>query len=290
MTNKSVSPRAIPDSLPLLITTPHSSAWIPQHILAQMLGEKAFDTKAKEEFSHSVFLAGDPYTEHIFYVEQAYHLEAMASRFVIDLNRAADNTELNGVIKMVDFAGEPLYPQGYSLSEAEIALRFQQFYQPFHANYRALLPKVDFYIDGHSMVPKGPTVSPDSQELRPALCLMTGGDAEGEAVAGRRLGVPASMARALKLLLAEHFATILKEAARAGYSDEIRLNSPWYHAGIGAFYEGHNTLGVALEFNQDLYMHYDQGKVKEEELRRLNQAFQGFARDALALAQQYSHK
>lgn len=273
------------ETLPLLITVPHSSGWIPQHILQAMLGNKAWDVAAKEAFLADIFLAGDPYTECIFYVPQAYQLEASASRFVIDLNRAADNTELNGVIKMVDFAGEPLYPQGYTLSEEAIALRFQQFYQPFHANYRALLPKVDFYIDGHSMVPRGPALAPDSHDVRPAICVMTGGDAEGEAVAGQKLGVPASMARVLKTLLAEHFADILDDAARAGYSDEIRLNSPWYHAGIGAFYDDHHTLGIALEFNQDLYMHYSQGQVKEAEVLRLNQAFQAFAHDALQLAQ-----
>lgn len=277
---------ALAETLPLLIAVPHSSAHIPQDILHDMLGAAALDVAQKQAFLDDVFLAGDPYTEQLFWVDNAYYLEATASRFVIDVNRSPHNDSINGVIKQHDFTGKPLYAPEYHLSEAERQRRFAEFYNPFHQRYRQLLKRVDFYLDVHSMLPTGPAIAPDSSQQRPAFCLMTGGDARGEAVVGEAQGVPAALARALQSLLQEHFTTLLEEEVAAGRSAEVRLNSPWPHAGIGAFYDDHNTLGIGIEINQAMYM--QAGKVRAEQIGRINQSFQSFAKAALELAQDYS--
>ena len=168
--------------LPVLVSTPHASGFVPFHLLAEMLGEEVFDREARERRLEYLFDEGDPYTDAIFYAPGARHLSALTSRFVVDLNRPRDYGGPNGVIKLTDFQAQPLYPPDYALSPQAAEERLSRYWDPYHAAVDAALARNDisFFIDGHAMSPVGPAIGPDTGKLRPALTLVTGGDARGE--------------------------------------------------------------------------------------------------------------
>ena len=169
--------------LPLLVLTPHSSGHIPAEVLMQMLASDFFNNELRTKHLKHIFNEGDPYTDLIFNVPDAHCLHAFVSRFVVDLNRFRDNKKANGVIKMVDFAEQPLYPKGFNLTEPEREARLNRYFDSFHAEIERILKtqSIKLLIDGHSMAVTGPNLGPDKGKVRPALTLMTGGDAKGEA-------------------------------------------------------------------------------------------------------------
>jgi N-formylglutamate amidohydrolase len=72
-------------------------------------------------------------------------IQAIYSRYVIDLNRAPDgvplypgasNTEL---VPLTSFADAPLYRAGAAPDEAEVALRRETYWRPYHDRLEALL-------------------------------------------------------------------------------------------------------------------------------------------------------
>uniref|UniRef100_UPI002869CC68 N-formylglutamate amidohydrolase n=1 Tax=Deinococcus sp. TaxID=47478 RepID=UPI002869CC68 len=83
----------------LLIVTPHSTGQVPADVLRDMLGDAALDTPTRDAFLRRLFLDGDPYTDVIYALPGARHVNAAWSRFVVDLNRDRDDRVDNGVIK-----------------------------------------------------------------------------------------------------------------------------------------------------------------------------------------------
>ena len=174
--------------LPLLVLTPHSSAYVPVNVLTQMLGTTRFNNAHRTTFLEHLYFESDPYTDLIFHFPEAHFLAAKVSRFVVDVNRYRDDSSANGIIKLTDFNQIPLYPEGFSLSKKEREERLQRYFDSFHAELKALLASrpIRLLIDGHCMAPFGPNLGPDKGKARPAFTIMTGGDTQGEAVAGQR--------------------------------------------------------------------------------------------------------
>lgn len=91
-------------------------------------------------------------------------LVATHSRYVVDLNRPPDNTNLypgqdtTGVVPLDTFHQEPLYLPGFPPSEAEVRSRIDQYWKPYHAKLAetlAALKKEHGYAllwDAHSIL------------------------------------------------------------------------------------------------------------------------------------------
>jgi len=278
--------------LAVLIVTPHSSGHVPQDVLAAMLGDSRDDVVARDELLHKIFLQGDPFTDVIFDVPGAHVLHAWMSRFVVDVNRRREHQGSNGVVKVTDFDSVPLYPPGSEPTGEEIEERLRRYWDPFHNTIGRLLETnaIELLLDGHSMTATGPALGPDHGAVRPAITLMTGGDAEGEPRASVRPSLDPELARKFQSL-AERFLAPVLEAASAQVEPEVALNRPWsadelsYHHG-----PPRGVPAFGLEVNRDLYLDESTGQPLPERLRLLRQGLVAFTDAALAATRQLTAK
>lgn len=121
--------------LPLLISVPHDGRDLPEEMHARMtdVGRSIPDTDwhvAKlYEFAADM---------------GANILVANYSRYVVDLNRSADDAELypgqvaTGLCPLQTFAGEVIYSSG-AVDEGEKAHRIEKYWRPYHACLRDTL-------------------------------------------------------------------------------------------------------------------------------------------------------
>lgn len=289
------------DRAALLIVTPHSSGWAPQEVLWEMLGEAALDLDARRRRLEHLFDQGDPYTEVMFTLPGARHLHAVASRFVVDLNRARDFPGSNGVIKLTDFDGRPLYPPGFELGAAAAEERLARYWDSFHREVERVLAlpapgaggRVELLIAGHAMSATGPAIGPDVRRRRPALTLMTGGDAEGEACGHGPPSLAPEVARLLRGAAERCFGALLEPLDAAPDTDppprpEVVLNRPWSVDEIAHRYSRPQrpaTIpGFGLEINRALYLRAGEPRERPDPGRvaALQRAFAAFAAEALA--------
>jgi N-formylglutamate deformylase len=242
--------------LPILVSTPHCSGHVPHWLLARMLrtGE---DRAALER---RLLKEGDPFTDAIFDVpDAAATVNASASRFVADPNRARDEGGENGVIKLTDFERRPFFPTGYALDALERELRLAQYYDPYHAALERAVAtgKIRFLIDGHSMTAQGPAIGPDQGAPRPALCIGNFGDAEGDPC-GPPVSCPGPLARGIRDFLA---AALKGPIAETGL-EAPALNRPFDGGYVLARYTRppFSVPGVMIEVNRALYL--DEGSLR----------------------------
>jgi len=272
--------------LPALVVTPHSSPYLPFGVLYAMLGEDAYDDGKRKAVSSHLFKETDPYTDLLFFVPEAHFLDAWVSRFVVDLNRYRDDLGANGVIKETDFKKRPLYPPDFSLDEARQEERLKRYWGSFHAQLERLLSEnpIRLLVDGHSMSATGPALGPDQGRPRPALCLMTGGDAAGEPVPGQRTSVSPEQARALQKSLEKHFLSLIEETPEV--KQTVALNTPWDVDELADMYgapeRSVRVPGFGLEINQGLYLQ-ENGEPMPGRIQQLNGAFRRFLKESLEL-------
>ncbi len=274
-------------ALPVLITTSHSSGFVPFDILSKMLGEDLQDLARRRERLDCLYNEGDPYTDAIFHLPGATHVNALVSRFVVDLNRRRDEGGLNGVIKVTDFGGHPLYQDGFKFAEGEVTERLTRYYDPFHASIERAVAREDilFFIDGHSMSPKGPLIGPDQGRPRPALTVITGGNLLGERrTPNEHPSIPAEAAQEVVRGLEKHFGDIIQ--ATPDVPNTVLLNSPFDGGGIQEFYSDphrrHAKPGFSLEFNRALFLQPGANGFDAPipgRIEALNEHFQAFVRD-----------
>jgi N-formylglutamate deformylase len=236
--------------LPILISTPHSSGHVPHWLLARMLrtGEE------REALERRLFQEGDPFTDALFDVpDAAATVNAAASRFVADPNRARDEGGENGVIKLTDFGRRPFYPTGYVVTDAEREMRLAQYYDPYHAALALALSSgsIRFFIDGHSMTARGPALGPDQDAARPALCLGNFGDGDGDPAHGP-VSCPGPLARGIRDHLAEALQPLLAESGL----EAPALNRPFDGGHVLRRYSAppFSTPGIMIEVNRALYL------------------------------------
>jgi N-formylglutamate amidohydrolase len=253
-----------------------------------MLGEAVFAAGARAERLRWIFDEGDPHTELIYHAPAAYNLHALVSRFVVDLNRFRDQTGNNGVIKVTDFEGRSLYPAGFELSELAREQRLRRYWDSFHAEIEACLKFYDvkLIIDGHSMQPRGPLIGPDQGRARPAITLMTAGDARGESLPEHgHSSISAEQAQLVMELLEHHFGAIVRGSSAASHT--IALNDPWSLDETSYLYSDPSRAkpvpGFGIEFNRALYLSYKDGKEYPNEpvIKALNVAFQQFVAEVV---------
>lgn len=126
-------------SIPLLVSMPHVGTDIPDDLAAAMtpaarvLADTDWHLRELYGFLHGM---------------GASTLAARWSRYVIDLNRPPENTNLypgqdtTGLCPLDTFAREPLYPPGGAPDEAEVQRRVATYWQPYHDQLRAELDRM----------------------------------------------------------------------------------------------------------------------------------------------------
>lgn len=126
-------------TLPLLVSMPHVGTDIPDDIAASFAPAASVKTDTDWHLVRLYdFLAG----------MGASTLAARWSRYVIDLNRPPENTNLypgqdtTGLCPVDTFGRDPLYPAGGAPSEAEVQRRLRLYWQPYHGQLRAELDRL----------------------------------------------------------------------------------------------------------------------------------------------------
>lgn len=278
--------------LPVLVLTPHSSGYVPSDILAEMLGDDVFSAKARAKRLEWLFLEGDQYTDLIYQAPEAHNLHAQNTRFVVDLNRDRNEAGENGVIKLTDFEKRPLYPEGFVLTSEKREERLRRYFDTFHAEVEATLKTNDIrlIIDGHSMQPRGPKISPTPGVPRPAITLMTSSNEEGKPLEHKtHTSISPEQTKTVMALLEKHFAPIIAESTTVPH--EIALNHPWSHDELSYRYSNPKRKkpipAFGIEFNHALYLLYKGGKEfpNESVIKQLNEAFQNFLREVVRIVE-----
>ncbi|HWU50732.1 MAG TPA: N-formylglutamate deformylase [Asticcacaulis sp.] len=146
---------------PLLVSAPHVGTSLPPCIAARMnetglsVGETDFNVHRLFDFAPEL---------------GASTLFATHSRYVIDLNRAPDSARLypgqfeTGLCPLSDFDQTPIYQDDFDPDKAEIAVRLDQYWRPYHDRMRATLDTIKarhgyaLLIDAHSIRPQIPSL------------------------------------------------------------------------------------------------------------------------------------
>ena len=126
-------------SIPLLVSMPHAGTEIPDDIAARLA--PCASARADTDW-HLEQLYG-------FVADLgASTISARWSRYVIDLNRPLDDTNLypglstTGLCPLDTFSSEPLYQAGDAPDEHEVQARLLRYWQPYHRQLRAELDRM----------------------------------------------------------------------------------------------------------------------------------------------------
>jgi N-formylglutamate amidohydrolase len=123
-------------TMPLLLSVPHDGRDIPEEIRERMtpVGQDIADTdwhvSRLYDFAHRL---------------GASVIVARYSRYVVDLNRAANDDPLypgkvaTGLTPDKSFAGEDIYEAGETVSDDEQQLRVQRYWSPYHRQIEKVL-------------------------------------------------------------------------------------------------------------------------------------------------------
>jgi N-formylglutamate deformylase len=124
---------------PMLLSMPHVGTDIPDEVAAHMapcaLAKADTDWHLAELYAFADRLGIST-------------LSARWSRYVIDLNRPPENTNLypgldtTGLCPVDTFGRESLYQEGRVPDQAEVARRLERYWQPYHTQLRAELARL----------------------------------------------------------------------------------------------------------------------------------------------------
>lgn len=123
---------------PLLLNVPHAGTLLPDTLRARLRPE-ALDLCDTDW--HMDRIARD------ILPEGASLICAKPSRYVVDLNRPADDLPLyagatTGLISTIDFDGNPLYLSGQEPDEADRQARIDEVWTPYHAALAAEIERI----------------------------------------------------------------------------------------------------------------------------------------------------
>jgi len=124
---------------PLLISLPHDGTALPDDLAARMTPEARRVPDTDWHVSRLYAFARELGASMIV---PAY------SRYVVDLNRPSDDTSLypgrntTGLCPIVQFSGEPVYLEGMEPTPAEVAVRVQRYWMPYHDALAAELARL----------------------------------------------------------------------------------------------------------------------------------------------------
>lgn len=145
--------------IPLLISMPHVGTSIAPEVSAQLL--PAAQDKADTDWHL-------PQLYNMARELGASVIHAEYSRYVIDLNRSSDDSNLypgqdtTGLCPLDTFAKQPLYAAGQMPDAAEVQRRIAQYWQPYHQQLQSELERlralhgVAVLWDAHSIASQVP--------------------------------------------------------------------------------------------------------------------------------------
>ena len=126
-------------SIPLVVSMPHVGTDIPDDIAARMTPCAAARADTDWHLKELYGFLGEM---------GASVISARWSRYVIDLNRPPEDTNLypglstTGLCPVDTFASEPLYREGDAPGEQEVRGRLAHYWQPYHRQLRAELDRL----------------------------------------------------------------------------------------------------------------------------------------------------
>jgi N-formylglutamate deformylase len=131
---------------PLLVSLPHDGTGLPEGFAARLTPSAARlpDT--------------DWHIARLYAFAEALGASVIVprhSRYVVDLNRAPDDSALypgqnsTGLCPLEQFSGEPIYREGQALSADEVATRIETYWRPYH---EALAGELDRLRARHGQV------------------------------------------------------------------------------------------------------------------------------------------
>jgi N-formylglutamate deformylase len=212
---------------PLLVSMPHTGTYVPEWLAPRLSS------------------AARPLPDTDWHLERLYDflddlgasvLVATHSRYVVDLNRPPDNTNLypgqdtTGIVPLDTFHREPLYLPGFPPSDEEVRKRIETYWRPYHQRLQQALEETKarhgyaLLWDAHSIFSVLPRFfrgkltdfnlgTADGRSCAPGI-----GEALAKAVEGysvvlngrfkggyitRRYGDPANLVHAVQLELSE---------------------------------------------------------------------------------------
>jgi len=158
------------DSLPISISLDHQSTYLPkeaQDLILKQVAQRDLDRDADRD------------VEWISPVKRALHvLRGTVSRDYVDLNRPRGLAKGNeghgpGVVYTHTLHGQPLYTQGYRISEEEREERLRRFWDPYYEKLKADLmdPRVRLCLRMHHFPHRAPVMIDPSRSYRPHVVL-----------------------------------------------------------------------------------------------------------------------
>ena len=247
-----------PQQRPVLVEVPHAGLAIPDRVRAEMTGRLEGVARDADIYVDKLY-AGAP-------ARGASMLTARVSRYVVDLNRAEDDVDLQtvpdhpaprgvqprGVVWRMTTDGQPLLKR--PLDHRQLERRLDLFYRPYHGALRSELQRLRdrfgfaILLAGHSMPSVGRSIRSDRITRR------------ADVVPGTR-GRSSAHPDLIELVDA-HF-------REAGLS--VRHDDP-YRGGYSTAHYGRPREGlhaVQLELNRGLYVHEATGEPKSGALDAL---------------------
>ncbi len=235
---------------PIIVSIPHASSGVPPEIADQVL-------LSHEDIVHFT----DLYTDRIYTIPDVHLVVAEYSRIFVDVNRAPDDISREyekaeeGVSVLTTWDGGQVYKTKPSHVQAEQLIK--KYHDPYHKKIDELIPNAQFLFDGHSYLPIGPKLKPDSGKPRPDINI---GNMNYS-----------TCSREHTIFVREYFQTI-------GYS--VSINFPY----AGKYILGHHchrrrmppflVPGMQIEINQNLYLHPDTLAPVDESIIKLHTEFE----------------
>jgi N-formylglutamate amidohydrolase len=148
-------------TLPIAISVPHAGIRVPPEAAPYCQLTRQQIIKDGDEYADELFDLDD---------EVAKFITTDVPRAIVDLNRAPDNRQTDGVVKTRTIWNEAIYRQ--PLPEEVISRLLEQYYHPYHRRLSQFpTPGLLFAVDCHTMAAAGPPIGPDPDAQRPEICL-----------------------------------------------------------------------------------------------------------------------
>lgn len=233
-------------TLPIVVDVPHAGEWIPEEVAEEMVVGDQTLRRDLDLYVDEIWMDAPKFGATLIY--------SKVSRYVVDLNRAADDVSPRTVV-----GAEKIERPGYYhdrgvvwrtttdgtpvMASAMSANAFRRRIELFHAPYhRAIREEIDrvvelfgycILVDGHSMPSMGRSGHSDPGTRRADI---VPGDVNGT-----------SCGYAVTQLVEKHYKS-------AGYS--VKANKPYVGGWITRSFgnPSKNVHAIQIELNRDLYM------------------------------------
>jgi N-formylglutamate deformylase len=255
--------RPAKQTLPVVVDVPHAGEWIPDFVRAEMIiGEKVLrrdlDLYVDQFWRDAPELGATLVASHV-------------SRYVVDLNRAADD-----ISPLTVEGGKRIYKEGYyhdrgvvwrtttagdavmarAMDQETFDRRIDTFHSPYHAALAGEIERVReqfgycILLDAHSMPSMGRKGHSDPGSKRAEI---VPGDIDGSSCDAR-----------LRWLVEGHF---------RDHGFTVKSNEPYKGGWITRHYgrPADGVHAIQIEVRRDLYMDERTFKIKEQGLERLRQ-------------------